>query len=82
MLNARFAFINFIFFFILNNKENRHNLVAKGGTFIEYCYITLNRMQTQKINWTDCKVSHLRAVPKHKKDESISPPPLIPGGEI
>jgi hypothetical protein len=26
-----------------------HSLVAKGGTFIEYCYITRNRMQNQKI---------------------------------
>jgi hypothetical protein len=24
-------------------------LVAKGGTFIEYCYITRNRMQNQKM---------------------------------
>jgi hypothetical protein len=30
-------------------NHNTHNLVVKGGTFIEYCYITRNRMQNQKI---------------------------------
>jgi hypothetical protein len=29
--------------------KRTHNLVAKGGTFIEYCYITRNRIQNQKI---------------------------------
>jgi hypothetical protein len=40
-----------------NNNENTHNLVAKGGTFIEYCYITRNRMQNQKIKSSEFVMS-------------------------